>query len=446
MGLNSILQQKKMSITTTTEVNTLAIENAPLGSGGGGGSSLAHGNWPNDEEPEVIPPGNQLPRPPAPSDVIALRRRAQDSARKKATSLAAASLAGLDILAASTGRSVELSATGGAQQQPPQVDTHGEGQGPLSPLQEPVGGAGSLYPKLPGVDELGDQESLQNVDPSEVPGGTDGGNTSQEFMINNNNLHHFPDDEDEVGMDVDDESASSEEDDHNYYPVHGENHPHITERRSRRSMHFPNRDLGQVDVLTRQDQEGPEATANDQNVAVEAALMGAFQDPPGPFVIPKAPNGTRRPVPPNVVTTAGRAMAANRGGRAGRGSTTKRAHSASGTPANKARRSGEPPAGPPAPPPPGGGGGNGGGNGGPPHPPPGPPQANGGAGGPGGGDPGNNPPGGGGRGPYPGPGGLADDLVRQYRKSIPSKLYEIPKLTDLSDTNFVSWLQKGNEN
>ena len=343
-----------MSTTTTTEVNTLAIENAPLGSGGGGGSSLAHGNWPN-EEPEVIPPGNQLPRTPAPSDVIALRRRVQDSASKKATSLAAASLAGLDILAASTGRSVELSATGGAQQQPPQVDTHGEGQGPLSPIQEPVGGAGSLYPKLPGVDEfgeLGDQESLQTADPSEVPGGTDGGNTSQEFMINNNNLHHFPDDEDEVGMDVDDESASSEEDDHNYYPVHGENHPHITERRSRRSMHFPNRDLGQVDVLTRQDQEGPEATANDQNVAVEAALMGAFQDPPGSYVIPKGPNGTRRPVPPNVVTTAGRAMAANRGGRAGRGSTTKRAHSASGTPANKARRSGEPPAGPPAPPPP----------------------------------------------------------------------------------------------
>ena len=445
MGLNSILQQKKMSTTTTTEVNTLAIENAPLGSGGGGGSSLAHGNWPN-EEPEVIPPGNQLPRTPAPSDVIALRRRVQDSASKKATSLAAASLAGLDILAASTGRSVELSATGGAQQQPPQVDTHGEGQGPLSPLQEPVGGAGSLYPNLPGVDGLGDQESLQNVDPSEVPGGTDGGNTSQEFMINNNNLHHFPDDEDEVEMDVDDESASSEEDDHNYYPVHGENHPHITERRSRRSMHFPNRDLGQVDVLTRQDQEGPEATANDQNVAVEAALMEAFQDVMS-YVIPKGPNGTRRPVPPNVVTTAGRAMAANRGGRAGRGSTTKRAHSASGTPANKARRSGEPPAGPPAPPPPGGGGGgNGGGNGGPPNPPPGPPQANGGAGGPGGGDPGNNPPGGGGRGPYPGPGGLADDMVRQYRKSIPSKLYEIPKLTDLSDTNFVSWLQKGNEN
>ena len=437
-----------MSTTTTTEVNTLAIENAPLGSGGGGGSSLAHGNWPN-EEPEVIPPGNQLPRTPAPSDVIALRRRVQDSASKKATSLAAASLAGLDILAASTGRSVELSATGGAQQQPPQVDTHGEGQGPLSPIQEPVGGAGSLYPKLPGVDEfgeLGDQESLQTADPSEVPGGTDGGNTSQEFMMNNNNLHHFPDDEDEVGMDVDDESASSEEDDHNYYPVHGENHPHITERRSRRSMHFPNRDLGQVDVLTRQDQEGPEATANDQNVAVEAALMEAFQDVRS-YVIPKGPNGTRRPVPPNVVTTAGRAMAANRGGRAGRGSTTKRAHSASGTPANKARRSGEPPAGPPAPPPPGGGGGgNGGGNGGPPNPPPGPPQANGGAGGPGGGDPGNNPPGGGGRGPYPGPGGLADDLVRQYRKSIPSKLYEIPKLTDLSDTNFVSWLQKGNEN
>ena len=438
-----------MSTTTTTEVNTLAIEHAPLGSGGGGGSSLAHGNWPN-EEPEVIPPGNQLPRTPAPSDVIALRRRVQESASKKATSLAAASLAGLDILAASTGRSVELSATGGVQQQPPQVDTHGEGQGPLSPLQEPVGGAGSLYPKLPGVDEfgeLGDQESLQTADPSEVPGGTDGGNTSQEFMMNNNNLHHFPDDEDEVGMDVDDESASSEEDDHNYYPVHGENHPHITERRSRRSMHFPNRDLGQVDVLTRQDQEGPEATANDQNVAVEAALMEAFQDVRS-YVIPKGPNGTRRPVPPNVVTTAGRAMAANRGGRAGRGSTTKRAHSASGTPANKARRSGEPPAGPPAPPPPGGGGGggNGGGNGGPPNPPPGPPQANGGAGGPGGGDPGNNPPGGGGRGPYPGPGGLADDLVRQYRKSIPSKLYEIPKLTDLSDTNFVSWLQKGNEN
>ena len=107
-----------MSTTVTTESNVLAIEQASQGAGGGGGSSVANGRWP-DDEPEVIPPGNQLPRTPAPSEVAALRKRAQESAAKKATSLAAASLAGLDTLAASTGRAVELTAAGEVLSQPP---------------------------------------------------------------------------------------------------------------------------------------------------------------------------------------------------------------------------------------------------------------------------------------------------------------------------------------
>ena len=432
-----------MSTTVTTESNVLAIEQASQGAGGGGGSSVANGRWP-DDEPEVIPPGNQLPRTPAPSEVAALRKRAQESAAKKATSLAAASLAGLDTLAASTGRSVELTAAGEVPSQPPRMDAHGDSRGTPPPSQEPTGGVSSLYPNLSGMGEFDESEArggAQDFESSERPMGTDEENTSQEFMIANSDLTPLPDDEDddEDGTDVDDEMASAEEDDHTYYPVPEVNHRHVTDRRSKRSMHFPNRDLGQVDVLAGPHQEGPGAVANDQNVAVEAAMMDALLDPRGPYVIPKDPNGARRPVPPNVVTTAGRATAANRGRRAERGSTTKRAHSAGGTPASKARRGAGPPAGPPVPPPPGGGAG---GNGGPPNPPPGPHRANNGGGGPG--DPGNNPPGGGGGAPNPG--GAAADQMNRYRKSIPSKLYEIPKLNDLSDTNFVSWLQKGNEN
>ena len=174
-----------MSTTTTTEAHTLALEQTPLGAGGGGGSSVANGRWPNDE-PEVIPLGNQLLRTPAPSETAALRKkRLQESISKKATSLAAASLAGLDSLAASTGRSVELAAAGEVQQQLPRADAHGEGRGTPPLLQEPAGDAGSLYPNLSGVDEFDEskaQASLQEVDYNEGPEGTGEVNTSQELM------------------------------------------------------------------------------------------------------------------------------------------------------------------------------------------------------------------------------------------------------------------------
>ena len=121
-----------MSVTVTAEAEKLALSHVPAGTEIGSGSSAACGKWPVDEM-DAIPTGpHQLLRTPANSSSAALRKRAQESASKKAAGLAAASLASLDVLAASTGRSAELAAAGEMQQQPHQAGTHGDGQAPPS--------------------------------------------------------------------------------------------------------------------------------------------------------------------------------------------------------------------------------------------------------------------------------------------------------------------------
>ena len=427
-----------MSMTVTAEAEKLALSHVPAGTEIGGGSSAACGQWPV-EEVDAIPTGpHQLLRTPANTSAAALRKRAQESASKKAAGLAAASLASLDALAVSTGRSAELAAAGGMQQQPHQAGTHGDGQAPPSPSGQKES-ENSLYPTLSNLDERENQEG-QELASGRGSMGTNEVGDHQDQPLDGDGPNHFINDEDEDDdddnsdrMDTDDDPEMSDENDNTYYPVPNVGR-YVTDRRTTRSMHFPNRDLGQIDVLAepRPTEYGTEAT--NPNVEIEAALMGARRNSQGQFVIPKDRTGAQRPVPPHVVTTAGRAQAANSGRTAERGSTTKRVHPGGDAPGGKARRS----QGPSGPSPPGG---NGGGDGGPPQPP---------SGGDGHGDgpegPGGDPPGGknGVNGPGTGRGDTFADHAHRYRKSIPAKLYEIPELNELSDLQFVSWLQKGN--
>lgn len=419
-------------MTVTAEAGGQALEHVPPGSEGGNGSSLANGKWP-PEETGAIPPGTQIPRTPAPSDAATLRKRAQESISKRATGLAAASLASLDALAASTGRSVELAAAGEVEQQPHQMGAHGDGLG-LPPLPSGHGdGGGPLYPRLPNTEELETQEG-QGFNGSGSSMGTAERSERQEFPMDENDLNHSPDDDDESEeMDVDNDREFSDPDDHAYYPAPNMDR-HVTERRSKKSLHFPDRDLGRVDVLREPSQEELGLVAPNPNAAVEAALMENQRALNSQFVIPRDPGGAQRPVPPNVVTTAGRAMAANRERPEERSSAAKRTHSVGDTPGGKTRRG----RGPSPPPPPGGGGND---DNRPPRPPP---RVN--SGGGGAGDPDDDPPrnGGGAKKSRPERDDTFMDQAHRYRKSIPPKLYEIPELSDLSDLNFVSWLQKGN--
>ena len=438
-----------MSMTVTAEAEKLALSHVPAGTEIGGGSSVACGKWPV-EDMDAIPMGvHQLLRTPANANAATLRKRAQESAGRKAAGLAAASLASLDVLAASTGRSAELAAAGEMQQQPDQTGSHGDSQAPPSSSEQGENET-PLYPVLPNRDELEDQEG-QELASGLGPRRADEVDDRQERLLGGNGFDHsindddeddVDDDDDSVGMDVDDDQELSDGNDDTYYPVPNVDR-YVTDRRTTRSLHFPNRDLGQIDVLAEPRLEEHGIGTVDPNVAIEAALMGAQRDSGGHFVIPKDPMGMQRPVPPHVVTTAGRAQATNRGRTAGRGSTTKRAHAGGDAPGGKARRG----QGPSGPSPPGGNGGSGGGNGGNPQPPSGPPQPPSGGNGHGGGsgDPGGDPSGGGNgaNGSGTGRGDAFADLAHRYRKSIPAKLYEIPELSDLNDLQFVSWLQKG---